>query len=80
MQRRVAKLRLALLPVRLSEISKPFLPPPHLRVFCVPRACKEGSEQKEPLYYDEGNKQVIKDVQLHKVINSTQENPGQNEN
>lgn len=45
----------------------------------MPRACEEGSEQTDPLHYEEGNKQVIKDVQLHKVISSTQENPGQNE-
>lgn len=74
-QRRVAKLRLALLPVRLSEISK-LVVPPHLNFLCVPRACAEGSEQTEPLHYEEEN--IIKDMQLHKVISSTQENPGQN--
>lgn len=49
-QRRVAKLRLALLPVRLSEISKLVVPPPYLRVFYVCQELVKRVVSKQSLY------------------------------
>lgn len=50
MQRRVAQLRLALLPLRLSQISKLVVPPPHLRVFYVSQELVKRIVSKQSLY------------------------------